>query len=58
MYLSSNSKLSVTGGSISNNSASSGGGIYKVGIYSRSGSPTCTNNGQSGLSSTCVWTAN
>ena len=58
VYLSSDSKLSVTGGSISNNSASSGGGIYKVGTYSKSGSPTCTNNGQSGLSSACVWTAN
>ncbi len=59
VYLSSESKFSLTGGSISNNSATSGGGgIYKVGTYTKSGSPTCTNNGQSGLSSACAWTAN
>ncbi len=52
----------LKGGNIKNNSAgSSAGGIYKnaaSGTYKPSGSPSCTGNGQSGLTSACVWSSN
>ena len=61
LYISGTGTFKLSGGSISSNSATnSGGGIYKAsaGTFTKSGSPTCTSNGQSGLSSSCVWTAN
>ena len=61
VYITGNGTFKLSGGTIKNNSATtSGGGIYKVssGTYTKSGSPSCSGNGQSGLSSACVWTSN
>ena len=60
-YIESDCKLVFKGDTISNNTASeSGGGVYKTtsGTYTKSGSPSCTGNGQSGLSSSCAWSSN
>ncbi len=61
VYISANSTFKLSGGSVSSNTGTtSGGGIYKASgsTYTKSGSPTCSSNGQSGLSSACVWSAN
>ena len=53
--------FTLSGGNIKNNSATtSGGGIFKGsnGTYNKSGSPSCSGNNQSGLTSACVWSSN
>lgn len=61
IYIANAGTFRLSGGTIKNNTAStSGGGIYKTtdGIYTKSGSPSCSGNGQSGLTTACAWSAN